>query len=544
MKREVFVPVVLLLCAVLLRGSLLEYTDLIDPTETRYASVAQEMVLLKDWLTPRLPMPEGIVPYMGKPPLHFWLTAGSYKLFGVDEWTTRLPSWLSTIAILLVVWSFGRRFFGKQTGIAAALITFSSGMLFFLAGASVTDVSLTALISGSSYLLYTFAQSGAARKRTALFASALMALAFLTKGPIAIVLVWLPLLLWSSIRRDFQWFKTIPWLSAAVVFFIITTPWFAINELSSPGSLKYFFWNENIARYLFKEYGDKYGSGHVHSFGASWLMLFAAFAPWSFILSWQTYRLGWRKVKDQLQSDPHLLFVLIWGISAAIFFTFVRQLHAMYLLPCIPGIALFTAALLEKDSEQTSSIFQLIKSKGYTALTACTLCGIIVAGVFLEFSQIALILGILLGIAGIFTLRKINQSDTRFAAVHSLSLSSFLVYLLVIVCLTPYIDERRSAAELLDNLADSTINQIKVPRVGIMAKNNYSLYWTAKAWQNELSRELHVEYVEPTNIPKGIKHLLISSEDAQRLPNRLRSLFTLANQSGKWQLLNRVRKVL
>ncbi|MBX9787543.1 MAG: glycosyltransferase family 39 protein [Pirellulales bacterium] len=163
MTSVIRVPLLLLLGAVLLRGFLLGYTDLLDPTETRYASVAQEMVLLHDWLTPRLPMPEGIVPYFGKPPLHFWLTASAYRLFEIDEWTARLPSWLAAVALLVVIWSYGKRFFGEEVGVAAALIAFSSAMFFFLAGASVTDVTLAALVAGSTYSLYLFAISDASR---------------------------------------------------------------------------------------------------------------------------------------------------------------------------------------------------------------------------------------------------------------------------------------------------------------------------------------------------------------------------------------------
>lgn len=68
-----------------LRVVLLNYPDLVDPTESRYANVAQEMVLDNDWVTPKLSQPEGVVPYLGKPPLHFWLTAACFKIFGVSE---------------------------------------------------------------------------------------------------------------------------------------------------------------------------------------------------------------------------------------------------------------------------------------------------------------------------------------------------------------------------------------------------------------------------------------------------------------------------
>ena len=56
--------------------------------EVRIAETAREMVVSGDWLVPR---------YNGelrlqKPPLPYWLTAASYRLFGVNETATRLPA--------------------------------------------------------------------------------------------------------------------------------------------------------------------------------------------------------------------------------------------------------------------------------------------------------------------------------------------------------------------------------------------------------------------------------------------------------------------
>ncbi|NMC62172.1 MAG: glycosyltransferase family 39 protein [SAR324 cluster bacterium] len=538
--RPLFFSFLILVSAVLIRGLLLEYSDLLDPTESRYASVSQEMVLSGDWTTPRLPMSEGIMPYMGKPPLHFWLTAGAYSLFGVDEWTARLPSWLASIAILLVVWSFGQRFYSKEVGVASALMAFSSGMLFFLAGASVVDVTLTALVTASTYSLYLLIRSNGAQWKLGYLSSFLMALAFLTKGPIAIVLVWLPILLWSLILKDFQWRKSIPWFSCFLVFLVFTTPWFVLNEIRNPGSILYFFWNENIARYLFKEYGDKYGSGHVHTYGFSWLILIAAFMPWSIVTAWTIYRNGWRRVINLLKTDRNSLFALMWGTSGAAFFTFVRQLHGMYVLPCIPGMALFCAVLFFENKENLPlHIFERLKSRNLQLVIFVISVVLIVAGVWLGFSSFALILGVALTAVGIMFLGKINEINTKMAAVQVLSVTSFLMYLLVIICLGPYIDERRSAGELLNDIADAAVLQKRVPQVGVMTKNSFSLFWTSKAWESELSRELHVRYVEAEQIPKNIGHVILRAKDASMLPELERKGFAFAKQQGDWKLYSR-----
>ena len=64
---------------------------LMDPDEGRYAEIAREMLLLKDWLIPHL----NLVPYLEKPPLVYWLTSLSFSNFGLTEWAARLPAALA-----------------------------------------------------------------------------------------------------------------------------------------------------------------------------------------------------------------------------------------------------------------------------------------------------------------------------------------------------------------------------------------------------------------------------------------------------------------
>ena len=87
-------PLVVLTLCLGLRLITLNYPDLIDPTESRYAYVAQEMFLTGDWIVPKLPKADGIEPYLGKPPLHFWLTAIGFSVFkyaSVGSAATKLP---------------------------------------------------------------------------------------------------------------------------------------------------------------------------------------------------------------------------------------------------------------------------------------------------------------------------------------------------------------------------------------------------------------------------------------------------------------------
>src|SRR5437763_1452550 len=58
---------------------------LFEPDEGRYAEIAREMVAQDEWIVPLL---QG-EPYLDKPPLLYWLTMLSYRLFGVHDWAAR-----------------------------------------------------------------------------------------------------------------------------------------------------------------------------------------------------------------------------------------------------------------------------------------------------------------------------------------------------------------------------------------------------------------------------------------------------------------------
>ena len=96
----------LILAAAILRLLSLALYPLMDTTEARYAEIARIMVELDDWVTPWF---DYGVPFWGKPPMSFWLTAISFKTFGVNEFAARLPHWLAGLAVVWLTWGMAAR---------------------------------------------------------------------------------------------------------------------------------------------------------------------------------------------------------------------------------------------------------------------------------------------------------------------------------------------------------------------------------------------------------------------------------------------------
>ena len=121
------------LCAPLLGMAWLPLTD---TTEPRYAEIARIMAESGDWITPWFAPG---VPFWGKPPLAFWSQALSTRLFGMNEFALRLPSWLATLGTIGLIYSYAKAWVGASTSRLAAIIYSSCTLVFMMSGAVITD---------------------------------------------------------------------------------------------------------------------------------------------------------------------------------------------------------------------------------------------------------------------------------------------------------------------------------------------------------------------------------------------------------------------
>jgi len=87
--------------------------------EGRRILPAVRMLETGNYIVPQV----GSNPYYRKPPLVNWLVAASFKLFGVrNEWTARLPSALSVLAVAITFVTVARAAVGALASIIAAMI--------------------------------------------------------------------------------------------------------------------------------------------------------------------------------------------------------------------------------------------------------------------------------------------------------------------------------------------------------------------------------------------------------------------------------------
>ncbi len=330
------VILLIVLAALGCRLLLLPVLPIADPTEGRYAVVCQEMALGNDWVTPKVWINGELIPFLGKPPLFFWLGAGAMKVFGVNAFAARLPSWLAMVALLAILASVLRRYADERTAWLAVGLTAACPVFLGLGGAVATDMLLALFVAGSilAYAAFAVESDRRLRKRWSLLLFALLAGGFMTKGPVAIVLFGLPVLAWTIRHRKWALLREHNWALGIPLFLALVVPWFWLCERHNPDFLRYFFVNENFLRFVTHSYGDRYGKGHLYPRGSALVMLLLATMPWSLYAGWAWWRQ--RRAESWRRGDELASLLFLGVLLPTLFWCLARQLLITYLLPMVP----------------------------------------------------------------------------------------------------------------------------------------------------------------------------------------------------------------
>ena len=229
---------------------------LVDETPPLFAAAGRAMARTGDWLTPRV---NGL-PRYDKPPLVYWVMGLGYSLPGqpvwdsLGTWAARLPSALGTMATLLMLGDTLLRFpqpgdpAPRRTACAAALAFVLSPLVLLWSRTAVSDALLTGTLAVSLLCQWRCHASGGRRWW---LAWVVLGLAVLTKGPVAVVLSGLTLLLFGLASRNLAllWAQLRP-LPGLAITALISLPWYAA-ELVVEGQP---FWDSFFGYHNFQRF--------------------------------------------------------------------------------------------------------------------------------------------------------------------------------------------------------------------------------------------------------------------------------------------------
>ena len=357
---------------------------LLDDVDSVHAEAAREMLYRHDWVT----LYTNGIRYLEKAPMMYWTIATSYRLFGVSDWSTRLPLMLGVLGLLFTTYKLGKYAYGDSGGLYAAAVLATSIGPYIFTRFLIPDV-LVGLWLAIGYLFFLRSLDEEPPSRLSCWGFAVTcALNVLTKGLIGLVFpagaIGLYLLLTGNLKHLLR-LRLIP---STIVFFVLAAPWHILAAIRNPaqgdarGFLWFYFVNEHLNRFLNKRVPPGYDTVPLLIF---WALLAAWLLPWSVFLppALRDVPGRWRELRSQLdrRQRSNLLF-LLWALVIVGFFSFSTR-QEYYTIPGLPGLALLVGGWLARESDPAAN--EADRRAGRISSTVLFVCGVVgfIAGMYL-----------------------------------------------------------------------------------------------------------------------------------------------------------------
>jgi 4-amino-4-deoxy-L-arabinose transferase-like glycosyltransferase len=363
----------------------LSHPALLDDADTVHAEAAKEMLQRHDWVT----LYVNGIRYLEKAPLMYWGVATSYTLFGVSEWSTRLPLVLGVLAMVLSTYGLGRWALGDEGGFDSGLVLVTALGPYLFTRFLIPDVAVGLWLTLTFWLfLVSLEQTKLDHPKPALWTcwglAAVCALNVLTKGLIGLVLPAGAIALYLLLTGNLRHLRKLRLFSSALVFFAIAAPWHILAALRNPaqgnvrGFLWFYFVNEHFLRFLNKRVPRDYDTVPLLLF---WAMLVLWLLPWTVFLpqSLQEVPRRWREFRAPMtrRQRAYLLFFL-WNLVIVGFFSLSTR-QEYYTIPAIPGMALLVGGWLQR--ERNSAADGPERRSGRVSSVVLLAVGVIIAAV-------------------------------------------------------------------------------------------------------------------------------------------------------------------
>jgi len=229
---------------------------LMDVDAAQYASISREMLEKNSYLQ----LFDLNADYLDKPPMLFWLSALSMKIFGIYDWAYRIPSLLFLGIALYATFQFAKLYYNITTARLATLILASSQAFFLIAHDVRTDTMLVGWVMAAIGALAYWT----VEKQNKYFYLAVIAIAggMMTKGPIALVV---PVLCfapeWFCKKEWTYFFKPIYVIGIVIIALLLFPmtwglyqqfdlhPGKIINHRPIPSGVEFYYWTQSFGRY-------------------------------------------------------------------------------------------------------------------------------------------------------------------------------------------------------------------------------------------------------------------------------------------------------
>jgi 4-amino-4-deoxy-L-arabinose transferase-like glycosyltransferase len=198
-------------------------THLFDWDEINFAEASREMLETGNYAIPQI----GFEPFWEKPPLFFWLQVICMKIFGVNEFASRLPNAICGILTLILLYRLGKKLVNEQFGWMWTLMYAGSLLPQFYFKSGIIDPWFNLFIFLAVYQLAAYSDTRNERPvKRILLAGLFTGLAVMTKGPVALLIVGLCYGVFALINRFRNFMKPLHILYFLLVTMLAGGIWF------------------------------------------------------------------------------------------------------------------------------------------------------------------------------------------------------------------------------------------------------------------------------------------------------------------------------
>ena len=440
----------LILC-ILLAAAILPYwigigdSTLWDANEAFYAETPRVMIETGDYISPSF----NAQPRFNKPPLTYWIVAASYKVFGVSEWSERLPIVLAAMGLIGAVFVIGRAVCGMQAGLWAAIVMATLPRFLMHSRRTSIDVFLS-LFMGLTLMFFVLSEAWPERRRLWLCLMYIcVGLGFMTKGPVAVVLPGAVFFLYLLIERRLRDIGKMMIPTGIAIFLAIVIPWYLlVYQKHGGGYIASFILNENISRYTEEGWGPQRSFFYFQT-------LVGDLFPWSLLLIAALVFVVFRKKFGErifgVTAFPPARLSAIWIAVIVVFYSLSRNQQDQYMMPTYIAAAVLVGALIqafvEKNADGVRWIF--VATGALLALVGGGLLYLYSRGSNIDLAGIANT-GIVLLIGGLTTL-VFSLLKKRELAVYAQVLAIIILMWIFVIAVLPDF-ERYKPVKALSNV--------------------------------------------------------------------------------------------
>jgi 4-amino-4-deoxy-L-arabinose transferase-like glycosyltransferase len=464
----------------------LGYPSFWDPDEATYAETTREMLASHSWF---VPIYDGR-PFFDKPPLFYLLQMATFSVLGATEFAARLVPAISAGAMVVIVAWFGRHLFNRDVGRNGALMFAVLPATFALSSYAILDMTFTTFLFGGCALLTVSALEE--RPRLQWPGYLLLGLAVLTKGPLAVVLAGLALVISLLLAPDARRaLLRLNWGRGLLLIAALSGPWFLYMWLR--------FGDAFVTGYVLRENlwlfaGSLYGSQRSILFYPK--VILVGLLPWTPLLVGRLFD-ATRGVG--MGTAERLLWS--WSIAVIGFFTVSGFKLDHYVFPAAPALCLLCAAAWSRARSDERHPVGIVAGLAAIPLTLVAAGIVLIPGldrVPLELPPGARLLPIVLLGSGLAMLGQIGRQWRPAAAPYIAVAGLLACYALVITIGLPAFEELKPTRRLARVVAMTAGAD---DHIGMFRLNRWSSSWRFYVGRHserlETDADLHKFFATP-----------------------------------------------